>query len=160
MPKYDLLPCECGHSPEEHGDPAYPGSSACAAEGCQCIHYEPEEERENITAEQVCQRLEDYAQAFDGPSQFTGSPTELVRAAGDFISAQAAEIERLTKRKSYLTGRLLDEEKLVEVILAFAERLEAQLAAVKAERDAMRKTLKPFADAAIDYAETRRANES
>ena len=36
--------CVCGHSEEEHGhDPKYPGSSACQAEGCDCIAYEAEE---------------------------------------------------------------------------------------------------------------------
>jgi hypothetical protein len=35
--------CTCGHAPEEHGhDPAYPGSTACQVEGCDCVAYEPD----------------------------------------------------------------------------------------------------------------------
>jgi hypothetical protein len=30
--------CACGHSPEEHVDPDYPGSTSC--EECPCIAYE------------------------------------------------------------------------------------------------------------------------
>lgn len=37
--------CECGHSVEEHAPTKeYHGSSACSAEGCDCIHYEPMED--------------------------------------------------------------------------------------------------------------------
>lgn len=33
--------CECGHDLDDHGhDPAYPGSTACADEDCQCIAFE------------------------------------------------------------------------------------------------------------------------
>ena len=36
-----MTACTCGHAPEEHGgDPKYPGSSACQAEGCDCIAFE------------------------------------------------------------------------------------------------------------------------
>ena len=39
--------CTCGHAPEEHGDdPRYPGSTACQAEGCDCIAYEAGEDDE------------------------------------------------------------------------------------------------------------------
>jgi hypothetical protein len=33
--------CVCGHAIEEHGDdPKYPASTACNADGCDCIAYE------------------------------------------------------------------------------------------------------------------------
>lgn len=39
--------CECGHSVEEHAPTAkHPGSSACSAAGCECIHYEPMEDED------------------------------------------------------------------------------------------------------------------
>ena len=34
-------PCECGHSPEEHGhDIEHPGSTACTEDGCPCIAFD------------------------------------------------------------------------------------------------------------------------
>jgi hypothetical protein len=40
--------CTCGHAPEEHGgDPKYPGSTACQADGCDCIAYEAGDDDES-----------------------------------------------------------------------------------------------------------------
>jgi hypothetical protein len=37
--------CACGHVANEHGgDPKYPGSTACAVEGCDCIAFEEQED--------------------------------------------------------------------------------------------------------------------
>lgn len=37
--------CTCGHSIEEHGgDPKYPRSTICHADGCDCIAYEEDDE--------------------------------------------------------------------------------------------------------------------
>jgi hypothetical protein len=42
--------CACGHSKEEHGhDPVYPGSSACAVDGCACVAYESCEDESEET---------------------------------------------------------------------------------------------------------------
>lgn len=39
------MACMCGHAIEEHGhDPKHPGSTACTAEGCDCIAYEAGED--------------------------------------------------------------------------------------------------------------------
>lgn len=39
--------CMCGHSVEEHAPTKkYPGSSACQAEGCDCIAYEANEDED------------------------------------------------------------------------------------------------------------------
>lgn len=44
----EMLPCTCGHSPEEHGDdPKYPGSTACSAADCDCIAYEADDREES-----------------------------------------------------------------------------------------------------------------
>lgn len=44
MVKNTLL-CVCGHAEDEHGgDEDYPGSYACDIEGCECIHYDEDEE--------------------------------------------------------------------------------------------------------------------
>jgi hypothetical protein len=33
--------CHCGHLEDEHGgDSDYPGSTACAIEGCDCVCFE------------------------------------------------------------------------------------------------------------------------
>lgn len=44
--KTGLEPCYCGHSIEEHMEIGSNGgrSPACAAEGCECMHYEADEE--------------------------------------------------------------------------------------------------------------------
>lgn len=40
----DTKQCMCGHVADEHGgDPDYPGSTACAVEGCDCIAFEEAE---------------------------------------------------------------------------------------------------------------------
>jgi hypothetical protein len=41
-----MMPCTCGHSPEEHDhsrDPEYPGATSCTVEGCDCVAYQEDE---------------------------------------------------------------------------------------------------------------------
>ncbi len=43
----DSAQCTCGHVADEHGgNPDYPGSTACAVEGCDCIAFEEAESEE------------------------------------------------------------------------------------------------------------------
>lgn len=40
--------CVCGDVEDEHGgDPDFPGSFACRVEGCECLHFEPEDDGED-----------------------------------------------------------------------------------------------------------------
>ena len=44
-----IMACACGHSEEEHGhDPKYPRSTACTADGCDCIAFEEGDDDEEV----------------------------------------------------------------------------------------------------------------
>ena len=38
------MACVCGHSFEDHRNPLRPRASSCGIDGCDCVHFEPDEE--------------------------------------------------------------------------------------------------------------------